>query len=331
MDFSPVIIPTLNRYEHLKRCVESLLQNKYADKTELFIGLDFPPSQKYEEGYKKVCEYVQSLTGFKSVTVIKRKENMGAIENIKDLLKTVLKDHDSFIFSEDDNIFAPCFLEYAHQGLEKYKDDSSILSIQGFSYPVNWPKSSANAVKVQRYFSDWGFAMWRDRYEKEKDTIFQSYFDSIFKDSKKSKILQKKSRKNFIYAFGLCSPAPSEKIRPMDYTSSIYQCVENLYSIMPKETLVKNEGWDNSGIHCQSDNEEQSQIAELFINQKLTVKSDFAEITVDENETEKANRMLDRTIIGNYDRKYYPKVCVKAFLFKLGILNFVRKMMGKGK
>ena len=47
MTFYPVVIPTLNRFDHFRNCVESLVRCTHADKTELIIGLDFPPYEKY--------------------------------------------------------------------------------------------------------------------------------------------------------------------------------------------------------------------------------------------------------------------------------------------
>ncbi len=48
--YAPVLIPTLNRYEHFKRCLESLELCTGADKTDVYVGLDFPPSEKYHKG-----------------------------------------------------------------------------------------------------------------------------------------------------------------------------------------------------------------------------------------------------------------------------------------
>lgn len=45
MIYSPVIIPTLNRYEHFRECLESLEHCVDADKTTVYIGLDYPPSE----------------------------------------------------------------------------------------------------------------------------------------------------------------------------------------------------------------------------------------------------------------------------------------------
>ena len=48
---APVLIPTCNRIHHLKRCVESIARNKLAKETELYISVDYPPSEKYQDGY----------------------------------------------------------------------------------------------------------------------------------------------------------------------------------------------------------------------------------------------------------------------------------------
>lgn len=62
MVYYPICIPTLCRYEKFKECIESLAHNTIASKTDLIIGLDFPPSEKYREGYEKIKEYIPSAS-----------------------------------------------------------------------------------------------------------------------------------------------------------------------------------------------------------------------------------------------------------------------------
>ena len=57
--FAPVIIPTLSRYEHFRKCFESLEKCTYAEETDVYVGLDYPPSEKYIEGWKKIDRYLQ--------------------------------------------------------------------------------------------------------------------------------------------------------------------------------------------------------------------------------------------------------------------------------
>lgn len=64
-EYAPILIPTLNRYKHFRRCVESLSKCTHAEKTELVIGIDYPPVEKYREGWEKISEFITTITGFK--------------------------------------------------------------------------------------------------------------------------------------------------------------------------------------------------------------------------------------------------------------------------
>ncbi len=131
--FAPVIIPTLCRFEHLKRCLESLERCKNAEFTDVFIGLDYPPSDKYVDGWQKIDAYLQEKevnNGFSHLFIKRREKNIGAVRNFAELRKEVA-DYGFFIFTEDDNEFSPCFLDYMNQNLRLYKDDQSIFRICG--------------------------------------------------------------------------------------------------------------------------------------------------------------------------------------------------------
>ena len=83
MTYAPIIIPTLNRIEHLTRCIESLRKNRLADKTDLYIALDYPPSQKYEEGYEKVKAYLEN--GIKPNTMVRLFSQLDSLTEIEGL------------------------------------------------------------------------------------------------------------------------------------------------------------------------------------------------------------------------------------------------------
>ena len=55
---SPVLIITLNRYEHFRSCVMSLSMCLNADKTDLYIALDFPIKEIHWEGYFKIENFI---------------------------------------------------------------------------------------------------------------------------------------------------------------------------------------------------------------------------------------------------------------------------------
>ena len=129
MIYAPVLIPTLNRHVHLKRCIDSLTRCIHAEKTDLFVALDYPLKEEHWDGYEKIREYLKTVTGFKSLNIIERDVNFGASKNIRDARETIYQIYDRMILSEDDNEFAPGFLEFVNKGLEVYESHDDVLAV----------------------------------------------------------------------------------------------------------------------------------------------------------------------------------------------------------
>lgn len=170
MQYAPIVIPTLNRAKHLQDCLESLEKCSGADKTIVYVGLDYPPSEKYQEGWKTADAYLKEKeqnNSFQKLVVIRRPYNYGLgheNSNGRVLLREVFEKHDRYIFTEDDNVFSPNFLEYINWGLETYENDKSIYAICGYNR-VQVGDIKSNVYAYPR-FNGWGYGGWRSRYEK---------------------------------------------------------------------------------------------------------------------------------------------------------------------
>ena len=110
MIFAPVIIPTLNRYEHFRKCLESLEACTGAEKTDVYVALDFPPSEKYVEGWKKNDAYLKEKAlnnRFHSLIVYRRETNyfFSGKSNLRTAINDLPDNVNRFILSEDDNVF----------------------------------------------------------------------------------------------------------------------------------------------------------------------------------------------------------------------------------
>jgi len=253
--FAPVLIPTLNRYEHLRRCIESLANCTHAKETELIIGLDYPPSEKYEGGWKKICEFLPTVTGFKKVTIINREKNLGAVGNMNALIDFSNSLYDRYIFTEDDNEFSPCFLDFMNKGLEYYKDNPKVLSISGFNqYYV------ANKQILFTYDnSAWGWGRWRDKYS------------PCNADTQKAASSIKTVLKMFHYYPALLNSivrALKNDRSNGDANMSCYCIAHDCYQLRPTVSLVRNWGHDGSGVHCG--------VSDSFVNIELPAQSTFS-------------------------------------------------------
>lgn len=241
--YAPVMIPTLNRIKHLKNCVESLANCTGADKTELYISVDYPPSDKYKEGYNEVLDYVKGgITGFKEVHIYIQEKNLG-IENFRFLREIITKKHDRIILTEDDNIFSPNFLEYLNKGLEKFKDNKRIWGICAYNYPIDLPQlycEKYNFYYAHEY-SAWGVAYFVDRFDRAEINRNIDYG---------VKALKNYWRKLTWSARGMLIESVGNKKFPGDLYRILYLLDNDMYCVFPTENLVVNNGHDGSGLNC---------------------------------------------------------------------------------
>lgn len=289
MQYAPVIIPTLNRYEHFKRCLESLEKCTGADKTEVYVGLDYPPSEKYVEGWKKIDVYLgekEKDNGFLNLIVKRRDHNLGIggnCSNFKTLLKELPTGSECFISTEDDNEFSPCFLDFMNKALEKYKDNPKVYSVCGYTQPEYQVKGKDVIFIYDN--SAWGFGRWLNREVPDIDYI-------------KTKLC---SIKTVMKIWRSCPSLLYEILTMLDkkeiYGDAMYsmRCVcEETYQVRPAVSLVRNTGDDGSGQHTG--------ISGKFSKQEISAESNFSFVTDEICRTKEADNavrmnMMPRNII----------------------------------
>ena len=241
--FAPVMVTTICRFEKFKRCIESLANCTDADKTEVFIGVDYPAKEEHWEGYRKICEYLPSIKGFKETHIVKRTENFGQIKNNRDLRDRIQENHDRYIMTEDDNEFSPNFLQYMNQCLEKYKDDPNVLSVCGYSYQQweNVGDYPYNAYLMEGYCA-WGVGFWFEK--NEKFSAFLSADEVIHNPKLVRQLFRKKMHITVHRLFYRYEKSGA------DLRRRCYCALENKRSIFPVVTKVRNHGFDSEGAHC---------------------------------------------------------------------------------
>src|SRR6056300_129107 len=111
-NYAPILITVYDRFNHLKRAVESLKKCPEAKNTEIFIASDMTSEKQKEIQISEIRTYVNNINGFKKVTPIFFKKNVGINYSFFFSLDLVFQKYDNVIFSEDDNVFSPLFLKY---------------------------------------------------------------------------------------------------------------------------------------------------------------------------------------------------------------------------
>lgn len=245
--FAPVLIPTLNRHVHLKRCIESLERCSGAENTVVYVALDYPPSVNYVEGWKKNDAYLaekEKNNCFKSLIVERRQHNYGVGKvdgNYEMMLKEIEKEYDRFIFTEDDNEFAPNFLEYINWGLEAFKDDESIYAICGFK-DIYTDDIKNSAYILNTIFSAWGYGTW---FSKRSKVDKLDYFD--LKNRVDSMPIWDAFRSKVTTTSSLLSQIVTASYHGDVLVSLLPK--DEKWCVFPKLNKVRNWGWDGTGTH----------------------------------------------------------------------------------
>jgi hypothetical protein len=73
--------------------------------------------------------------------------------------------HARVIAMEDDTVPARDFLRFARWGLKEYQTDASVFSVCGYQKTPADEVGYRNAVIREPWFTPWGWATWRDRWE----------------------------------------------------------------------------------------------------------------------------------------------------------------------
>ena len=245
--YAPILIPTLCRFETFVKCVESLAKCTGAEHSELYIALDYPSKDVHWDGYKKIVEYLPTIHGFKHVHITKREQNFGVTKNARELIDRISAQYDRFIFTEDDNVFSPNYLEYINKGLEKYRDDPNVIAICGFNYPFPYMKKidgyDFNAFPITAYTA-WGVARWTNKIpydfvnsEKAKEIIFSWHtVRKLWKQDMHATIHRLLYRYKNAYS---------------DLMYHLYCIMENKYVIFPAISKVRNLGFEGNATNCR--------------------------------------------------------------------------------
>lgn len=318
MIYAPVIIPTLNRYDHFQKCLESLEQCVDADKTTVYIGLDYPPSEKYVDGWKRIDSYLKEKEEhhlFRELIVIRREVNCGILGEKSNgrLLHNQLKKegYDRCIFSEDDNLFAPNFLVYMNKGLDIFYGDDDVLCICGYTHPYSLKFKDNTFFFHNVYCSAWGVGEWIHKVDEYRRWTDPKKFRDSFSLSNLMKIFKVGRRKVLIY-LNLCKNY--EPVPMTDYNMGVYAALNDKNVVCPKISLVRNIGCDGTGL---SFHEVDREYTERMNSQPISCDTNFDFVGTGFEYYKDNRKVLRDGFIGNPSRKRVVKELVKFLLWYL--------------
>lgn len=318
----PICIPTCNRYEHLKRCIESLSRCTLANKTDLIISVDYPPSEKYVGGNNKIKEWIKrGIEGFNSVQVFFQEKNLGAYENAIFCYEYTVEKYKGVVVMEDDNELSPCFLEYINKCYAIIERDENTISASGFC-SLSQYHSYPNNISYVKTHSGWGTMLSSNVYKVLKRKLTYDYLTDIIKSKQQSSKLLEISAYRFVhlvyYLLDDLTGIKDKNEMIIDIFISIYMAIEGKYQLQPHECLVRNWGNDGSGDHCSADDVDIANM-ELSSNKHFNIEY---EKEYDKRNIEEKQLYQDSNIFSNRQ--------VRWFVFLGNVYRLLGKRTAKG-
>lgn len=251
--YYPIALFSYNRPELTNKVFENLSKNPEAIETEIFYFVDGASNIKDVDNVKKNIAFAEKyIHSFKAINLYHNDVNYGLKNSIINGINKVFQNNEAVIVLEDDIVVSSVFLSYMNRNLRKFKNDTKVFSIAAFNYP-NF--SQENFLFHGKIFNSWGWAIWKDRWNK-----IDFYEDIELTREHKREI--KKINPQLIDFVRL---AKQGKIDSWATYAAIHQIRMNLSTIYPSKSLVKNEGFEN-GTHFsgKSDFSKRLQSTSLF-------------------------------------------------------------------
>ena len=110
MSRAPIALFVYNRLWHARQTVEALQNNELAGESDLIIFSDAAKGPDSSGAVQQVRSYIKTITGFRSVNIVERTQNMGLANSIISGVTQLCSKYGRVIVLEDDMVTSPYFL-----------------------------------------------------------------------------------------------------------------------------------------------------------------------------------------------------------------------------
>lgn len=218
----------------------------------------FADGARYEEEKKLTDQVKNEITRFKKshpeIMLITSfaPHNVGLRTNIISGLNTVFKKELAAIIIEDDCVVSPDFFRFTKAMLDRYQNESKVMSVNGMSVGGDYGDYSYGFTK---YPQCWGWATWKRAWDLYDPTM-PSYTKKSWQVLAESLGLSTILRSYFELMFKLIKKG---QINTWDFQWTFSHLANRALAISPSVNLVSNIGFDSAATNTKT----KTSVAEL--------------------------------------------------------------------
>lgn len=219
-----------NRPSHLRRVLISLENYKIK---QVYLFVDGPKNNK-DKIIQQEIEFMTKHNPYIKIKIIKNKKNKGLAASITNGINLLSKKYKNIIILEDDCIPRKEFFIFVIKILKSTFYEIDPRPICGYQFPEIHKQSSKIIFPIYlKYFVPWGWCINSNYWKKYQ----------IFLKKKKFKPI----KDNVLKKINILSKKKANKIWSKKFVE--YNILINKEIIFPNISLIKNIGFDGSGIN----------------------------------------------------------------------------------
>ncbi len=253
MNRAPIALFVYNRPRHTRATLAALRANELARQSDLHVFSDAARKPEAASSVNQVRESLRSIDGFKSVTVVERTSNMGLAASITEGLNGLCERYGRAIVVEDDLATSPHFLDYMNAALERYEPEERVMQISGHMFAASL--ATADDAIFLPFITSWGWATWT-RAWRHYDPLAREY-PRLLADPALRKSFDLDGHYPYFRMLQTQQRGKIDSWAIRWYLSVFFRHGLALY---PKKSMVRNLGFDGSGVNCNVSDFAQSEL-----------------------------------------------------------------------
>lgn len=258
-NLAPIALFVYNRPEHARRTLNYLQKNLLAEESRLYIFSDAAKTESDENKVEQVRQLIEEVTGFKSVKVICRKQNLGLANSIIGGVTHLVNEYGKVIVFEDDMLSSPHTLQYFNEALARYANEEKVMHIGAYMY--NLTGDNLPQTFFFRAATSWGWATWArawKNFEPDVDVLLNQF------DKKKTEDFSIEGTMNFWKQL-VGYKAGKNDSWAIRWYASIF--LKGGLTLNPSVSFIQNIGNDGSGVHSNKEDMYSVRIAKKPVTQ----------------------------------------------------------------
>ena len=240
LDKIAILIFAYSRPSHLKRVL--IAMEDYNITSDIILIVDGPKNKADKINQENILAMAKRFKS-KNFKLVHRKKNLGLSKSILQGINYFSKKYEGLIIIEDDVVPYKSFFSYIKHFFYKYKNDKNISAICGYQFQ-NFISKKSKVISeiILPNFTPWGWAIssskWRYFINNKNNTLFKH-------QEKVPTFLKKYFRKEYY-------ENKKGNIWTLDFI--LHNYLNKKMYIYPNFSLVKNIGFDGTGINCKTTN-----------------------------------------------------------------------------